>query len=97
MAELVLTDISPRILQQLQARAASHRRTPDEEARVILSEVLQSQRPTQWAQVDEIYRRLTASGRTFSDSADSIREDRDFGDLTPGKTHRTANRAKPSA
>ena len=76
MAELVLTDVDD-FLHELQERAARHGRTPAEEARAILAEALHGQRPDVWAPVDAIYRRLAASGRTFSDSADLLREDRD--------------------
>ena len=34
-------------------------------------------RPDVWAPVDAIYGRLAGSGRTFTDSADLLREDRD--------------------
>jgi hypothetical protein len=37
----------------------------------------QPDRPDAWEPVDAIYRRLEATGRTFSDSADLLREDRD--------------------
>jgi plasmid stability protein len=77
MAELVLSDVDDRILQDLQERARCHGRTPAEEARAILEEVLRSKRPGGWTAVDAIYRHLAASGRTFSDSADLLREDRD--------------------
>jgi plasmid stability protein len=77
MAELVLTDVDEGVLQHLQERARCHGRTPAEEARAILAEALRGKRPDAWASVDAIYRRLAASGRSFSDSADLLREDRD--------------------
>jgi plasmid stability protein len=77
MAELVLTDVADDVFHQLQERATSHGRTPAEEAKAILSEAFHGRGQDDWAQVDAIYRRLAASGRTFSDSADLLREDRD--------------------
>ena len=77
MAELVLTDIENDVLHKLQLRATRHGRTPVEEAKTILSEALHGKGPEVWAPVDAIYRRLAASGRTFSDSAALLREDRD--------------------
>jgi plasmid stability protein len=77
MAELVLPDVNDLVLHQLQERAARHGRTPPEEAKAILAEALRGKPPDPWAPVDAIYNRLTASGRTFSDSADLLREDRD--------------------
>ena len=77
MAELVLTDVADDVFRRLQERATSQGRSPAEEAKAILSEALHSKDPDAWARVDSIYRRLAASGRTFSDSADLLREDRD--------------------
>ena len=45
-------------------------------AKAILVESLHHKRSDNWAQVDAIYERLAASGRTFTDSADLLREDR---------------------
>jgi len=77
MQELVLTNMDDVVFQDLQARATQHGRTPAEEAKVILAEALRSTRPDSWAPVDAIYQRLAASGRTFTDSAELLREDRD--------------------
>jgi plasmid stability protein len=77
MAELLLTHIDDTLLHHLQNRARSHGRTPAEEARAILAEALCSWHHDAWASVDAIYQRLAASGRTFGDSADLLREDRD--------------------
>jgi plasmid stability protein len=77
MPELVLTNVDDAVFQGLRARAALHGRTSAEEAKAILVEALRSTRPDVWAVVDAIYQRLAASGRTFTDSADLLREDRD--------------------
>ena len=77
MQELVLTDVDDIVLQDLRDRAARHGRTPAEEAKAILAESLRTRRPDDWAGVDAIYERLAVSGRTFSDSAELLREDRD--------------------
>jgi plasmid stability protein len=77
MAELVLTDVDEAVLQHLQERAARHGRTPDQEAKAILAESVGGHSPDAWAPVDAIYERLAASGRTFSDSAELLRKDRD--------------------
>ena len=77
MQELVLADVDDVVLHDLRERATRHGRTPAEEAKAILAEALCSKRPDVWAPVDAIYRRLAASGRTFSDSAELLREDRD--------------------
>lgn len=77
MQELVLADVDDVVLHDLQERATRHGRTPAEEAKAILAEALRGERPDLWAPVDAIYQRLAASGRTFTDSADLLREDRD--------------------
>jgi plasmid stability protein len=77
MAELVLTDVEDGVLDRLQMRAARHGRTPAEEAKAILLEALRGRDAVLWVPVDAIYHRLANSGRTFSDSAELLREDRD--------------------
>lgn len=77
MAELVLTNMHETLLHELQERAALHKRTPAQEAATILAEVLRANGHDVWPEVDAIYSRLAASGRSFSDSADLLREDRD--------------------
>lgn len=77
MAELVLTDVDDVVINHLQERATRHGRTPAQEAKAILAEAARGQRPDVWAPVDEIYQRLSASGQTFSDGADLLRQDRD--------------------
>jgi plasmid stability protein len=77
MQELVLTDVEDAVLHDLRERATRHGRTPGDEAKAILAQALCSKRPDVWAPVDAIYRRLAASGHTFTDSADLLREDRD--------------------
>ena len=77
MAELVLTNVDDVVLQQLEKRARCHGRTLAEEAQAILEEALRDKSSSAWASADAIYRRLVASGRTYSDSAELLREDRD--------------------
>lgn len=77
MSELVLDGLDDTVLDDLRDRAARHGRTVPEEAKAILTEVLAPKRTDSWAAVDAIYDRLTASGKTFSDSTELLREDRD--------------------
>jgi plasmid stability protein len=77
MRELVLTDVDDVVLDDLRERATRHGRTSAEEAKAILAEVLRSKCRDVWGPVDAIYQRLAASGRTFTDSSDLLREDRD--------------------
>ena len=77
MPDLVIASIEPAFLEELRQRASSHGRTPEAEAKLILHAALQ--RPSQgiWAQVNEIRDGLAASGRSFSDSTELLREDRE--------------------
>lgn len=77
MQELMLADVDDVVLHDLRECATRHGRTPAEEAKAILAEALRGKCSDVWAPVDAIYRRLAASGRTFTDSADLLREDRD--------------------
>lgn len=77
MQELVLTDVDDVVLDDLRQRATLHGRTPAEEAKAILAEALRGKPSNDWVPVDAIFQRLAASGRSFTDSADLLREDRD--------------------
>jgi plasmid stability protein len=75
MSKLLIPDLDDTTLTRLRDRAVRHGRTVETEAKVILSDVLGSE--DAWAGANAIFDQLSASGRTFSDSADLIREDRD--------------------
>jgi antitoxin FitA len=77
MAHLIMADLDQVSLQKLRERAALHGRTPEAEAKNILAEALVSGAPDAWSWADTIRQQLAASGRTFSDSAELLREDRD--------------------
>ena len=76
MPELLIPDVEESIHQRLKDRAAAHGRTAEAEARTILTEALRGAADP-WATVDAVRERLAASGRTFSDSTELIREDRE--------------------
>lgn len=76
MAELLISDVDAVVLQQLARLANSHGRTTAAEAKAILTQALQPSRPDPWAGIDAIRDRLAATGKTFSDSAELLREDR---------------------
>lgn len=79
MSQLTLRDIDESLMRKLQQRADAHGQPAEEEAKAILAEVLAKAEPDPdpWAAVDAVRERLIDSGRTFSDSAELIREDRD--------------------
>jgi plasmid stability protein len=76
MSQLVIPDLDDATLARLKERAARHGRTVETEAKAILSEALPSAGPDQWGAVNALREELVASGRTFPDSTDLIREDR---------------------
>jgi len=77
MSQLLIPDVAESLLQQLQQRAARHGRSIEAEARVILEDALRPDPAKVWAEVDAFRQHLAASGQTFSDSTELIREDRD--------------------
>jgi len=77
MSQLVILDIEESTLEQLRQRAAAHGRPAELEAKVILQEALQLWRDTQWAHVNAIREELAATGQTFGDCTELIREDRE--------------------
>jgi len=77
MSQLTLRDIDESLMSRLKQRAAAHGQTIEAEAKTILAQMLGHAEDDVWARVDAIHARMTASGRTFSDSAELLREDRD--------------------
>jgi plasmid stability protein len=77
MSALVILDIDEATLARLLERAATHGRTPEMEAKAILIAGLQTPPADPWAAINAFRERLAASGRTFGDSAEDIREDRE--------------------
>ncbi len=76
MTELLITDVDEAVLGRLREHATRHGRTPVEEAKAILAEALGTSSEKVWQPVDNIFHHLETSGRTFSDSAELLREDR---------------------
>jgi plasmid stability protein len=77
MSHLSIPDVTESLLQQLRERAARQRRSIEAEARIILESTLRQDPAKVWAEIDAFRERLAASGRTFSDRTELIREDRD--------------------
>ena len=57
-------------------RAREHRRSLQSEVKTILEEAVPDYEAV-WKRIERFRKLLEQSGRTFSDSADLIREDRD--------------------
>jgi plasmid stability protein len=77
MATILIPNLDETVLRRLRERANLHGRTLESEAQAILQEALRSSPVDVWAEVNAIRERLAASGRSFSDSAELLREDRD--------------------
>jgi antitoxin FitA len=75
MNQLIIENIDPMIVEKLKIRAQRQGRTLDAELKAILSsaaEVVEVTSP--WENIDKARAKYT--GKTFSDSAELLREDR---------------------
>jgi len=79
MAQLILNDLDPTILEQLKVRAANHHRSLEDELKVILQEVIETEQVAKMTAFREqsTQMRQALSGRVHTDSAELVREDRD--------------------
>lgn len=75
MAQLLVRDVSPDLVDALKRRAAEHGRSAEAEHRAILEQVLQGERDA-FRESARALRRETG-GHANSDSADLIRQARD--------------------
>jgi plasmid stability protein len=77
MPNILIPDIKDTVLTRLRQRAVANGRSPEEEAKAILRDVLQAPAADAWAEVNALRERLAATGRSFGDSAEQLREDRE--------------------
>ena len=77
MPSILISDVEEQTLDQLRQRAASHGRTPEAEAKAILEGLLHIPSASVWDRVNAIRQELTDSKRSFGDSAELLREDRE--------------------
>jgi antitoxin FitA len=75
MAQLLVRDLSPDLVDALKRRAAEHGRSAEAEHRIILEETLLPKDNAFWERAAKLREELR--GRISGDSADLIREDRD--------------------
>ena len=75
MAQLLVRDVPPDVVEALKQRAAEHGRSAEAEHRAILEEALRPERAGFWERAAKL--REEMRGRTFTDSTDLIRQDRD--------------------
>jgi plasmid stability protein len=78
MPNVLIRDVPASVLDALKQRSERHRRSLQQELRGILEEAASSTDLQTAVEIAAAIRsRLAASGRTFSDSVDLIREDRE--------------------
>jgi antitoxin FitA len=75
MAQLLVRDIPRDVVEALKRRATEHGRSAEAEHRAILEEALRPERAGFWERAAKL--REEMRGRTFTDSTDLIRQDRD--------------------
>ena len=77
MAQLLVRDIPEETVAALKARAKKHGRSTEAEHRAILQEALKPKTSSFWEEIDQLRHELEESGRTFTDSTELLRQDRD--------------------
>jgi antitoxin FitA len=75
MAQLLVRDVPQDVVEALKQRAKEHGRSAEAEHRAILEEALRAGRSGFWERAAKL--REEMRGRTFTDSTDLIRQDRD--------------------
>jgi antitoxin FitA len=75
MAQVLVRDVEPEVMDKLKARAQRNHRSLEAELRVIFAAAVQEPEQDILSEVDRV--RALFAGRQFSDSADLLREDRD--------------------
>jgi antitoxin FitA len=75
MAQVLVRDVAPEIVDRLKIRAQRNQRSLEAELRVIFEDAVQEPAQDRQAEVERI--RVLFAGRNFDDSAALLREDRD--------------------
>lgn len=76
MAQVLVRELSDKVVARLKKRAKEHGRSLQSEVKTILEEAVPNYEQA-WKRIDALREQLKRSERTFSDSSDLIREDRD--------------------
>ena len=76
MAQVLVRELSDQIVKRLENRAKEHGRSLQAEVKIILEEAVPDYEQAR-KRIHALRNKLKRSGKTFSDSADLIREDRD--------------------
>ncbi len=76
MAQVLVRQLDEKVVDRLKKRAREHGRSLQSEVKTILEEAVPDYESA-WKRIELLRMKLKRSGRTFSDSADLIRADRD--------------------
>lgn len=77
MAQVLVRNLKSNVVARLKKRAKTRGRSLQAEVKTILEDAAKDVSDDFWKEADRIREQLKRSGRTFSDSAALIREDRD--------------------
>jgi antitoxin FitA len=77
MAQLLVREIPEETVAALKKRAKKNGRSAEAEHRAILQDALKPAGEDKWKEIDRLRNELAESGRTFTDSTEFIRHDRD--------------------
>ncbi|HEY2070618.1 MAG TPA: Arc family DNA-binding protein [Rhizomicrobium sp.] len=77
MGQLLVRDVPEETIAALKERAKENGRSAEAEHRALLQQALKPQIAEQWKEIDRLRNELAESGRTFADSTEFIRRDRD--------------------
>ncbi len=75
MAQVLIRDVTPEVVDKLKARAQRNRRSLEAELRIICEQAAQETTVDMRAEVERV--RTLFTGRHFEDSTELVREDRD--------------------
>jgi len=76
MAQVLVRQLNDKVIERLKIRAKEHGRSLQSEVKTILEEAVPDYEAA-WKRITKFRKTLKKSGRTFSDSATLMREDRD--------------------
>lgn len=76
MAQILVRKLDEKIVDRLRKRTLEHGRSLESEVRTILEEAVPDYDGA-WKRIEQFQKRLKKSGRTFSESAQLLRVDRE--------------------
>lgn len=76
MAQVLVRQLDRKMVVRLKKRAREHGRSLQSEVKTILEDAVPDYEAA-WKRIEGLRKRLKKPGRTFGDSADLLREDRD--------------------